>query len=166
MKKCMKLVVLTLFIIIVSGLTFVSCDKEEPNYGTFYTLQEAYDLGYIDMQDLKSIAYHQNKEVGVEDDNDYGPAFVPSPLILPTLSYEEKEKMLTAYNKQLAKEHPNVEDVVSSYCMGIWRYYGEYNGYKAVLIYGVVFTALDSRVIEGITFHFSGHPETIYIWVK
>ncbi len=50
------------------SVLLTSCNEgEQEDYGTFYTLQEAYDLGYIDMQDLKSIAYYQNHEVYIGD---------------------------------------------------------------------------------------------------
>ena len=76
--------VITYFLI--SALTlcmlsaFSGCNKktnedeadEDEVYGELYTLQEAYDNGYISRQDLLSIAYYNNSGIPKENEGQWG----------------------------------------------------------------------------------------------
>jgi len=114
------LAVLTLF-------SFVGCGEKEPQVtvspakGIFYTLEEAYENGWLTKKDLKSIAYYYNNY-----HNDQAPE--PNFKLIPKqeLSKEKIEEMKRAYLQQnyIQASHPNATtDHVT-----VFQYYGTYNG--------------------------------------
>jgi hypothetical protein len=130
--------------------------------GMFYTLQEAYDEGWLTQDNLRSIAHYQSAG---EDE----PNFTPTPMNPKVLSNEAIEAIKEEYLKGLlAATHqdgtllfPNatISDVY------FLAYYGTYGGVIAIKIsdefsgYAGVVVEL---VVAGVTFTYSGVPVSIW----
>ena len=115
MKK--TLLTISVMIITVISLSAILCactqEEETPEYieGAFYSLQEAYDNGWITEENLQSIAdlYH-NKQTASEID------------ISEAVSYSIRKTYAEQWKTPL-----DIEDV-------FYEYYGEYNGCFAVYV--------------------------------
>ncbi len=111
---------------VMGACLFCGCGDDVPA-GEFYSLQEAYDNGWLTREDLLSVAYYQNHSWG-EEQVEY-----PQKLDLDT----EKD-LIEVYAK---KKNMNTEDV------RIFSYYGTYNGSYVIdighrdgIVTGVVWT--------------------------
>lgn len=98
--------------------------------GKFYTLQEAYDEGFLSIDDLKNIAYHFNE--GSDDES-----FVPTPKTPEVLSEEIQNIIKRDYMEfldipmELKKSYPGGDKEAIS----ISKYYGTYGNNIAICIY-------------------------------
>lgn len=101
--------------------------KNEP-FGQTYTLETAFEKGFLTVDDLLNIAYYKN---GGKDGNEQlMENFTPRPLATLDASSERLIKETEAYfwrNSQKPIESATAEDIF------IKGYYGIYNNYVAVL---------------------------------
>ncbi len=96
--------------------------------GEFYTLQEAYDAGWLTQEDLKSIAYYHNGgREGNEEimGEDYQPQLKTPEVI---------DKMTELSIKQTYCDNLRKQDNAKPSGVTIERYYGAYNGCYAVVL--------------------------------
>lgn len=152
MTKKIKIIAFLMVLILVVSATIllVGCVKDR---GDFYSLQEAYDNGWLTKEDLQTIAnYHNN------------------PTQRPKLSAatEKAIKETRAYDLRYGvKTSENIkEPSATAKDVTIIGYYGEYNDIFVVMITDV-YTDCDDAVrdidIAGITFHYiSGNR--ILVW--
>ena len=117
--------------------------------GVFYTMEEAYEAGYLTREDLTNIAYYHNE-------------WVPYP---ETLDNSIAEAIKKTQAEDLRKNVPEAkaEDIQ------IIKYYGEYNGNYAVMIdhpYGEYPTVIvdEWETVGGVKFHYRGFNR-IVVWV-
>ena len=107
MKKLIKIVLpIVLCITMIMPIFLCGC----ANYGTFYSLKEAYSNGYITKEDVQLIAEIQNKGGS------------------SSLANEISNEIKKSYAKQYASRNYNYKDV------RIIKYVGEFNGCHAVII--------------------------------
>ena len=110
--------------------------------GTFYTLQQAYDSGYINRNDLQAMA----KLVNANEEKDV---------------QEMPQKALKAIKRNYAElRNSNVEEV----CL---KYYGEYNGYTAITVHLKEDSVMDAEkivVIDTVEIRYSCIGIEITIW--
>ncbi len=162
MNKATKLIVLSLILVMLCSIAFVACDDKEVKPG-FYRLQEAYDLGLIDKQDLQNIAHYQHEEFDSIVDEE---GFVPTPKDPETLTDEQTQELLTAFTQARKEGLKNEPDDMEYF---VEKYYGTYNGHIVAMFrrrgYGTL-AKEDERVIEGVYFYFPGVPMVIYVWVE
>lgn len=109
-----KMIVLGVVLVMVIAL--VACGPE--NKGSFYSLREAYDNGWLTQEDLKSLAYYYNG--GSNDES-----FVPKPKTPEFLSKEIENKIRKTYlsEKKIKKDFP----FATIKRISITGYYGIYN---------------------------------------
>ncbi len=169
MSRRLKLVVLVLVIVLLissMSILLTSCnegEQESKDYGTFYTLQEAYDLGYIDMQDLKSIAFYVSGSYDGTSES-LGEDFVPTPMNPEELSDKQWAELEEAYVEKLKTEFPDIPQSQ----LGLnnrFRYLGTYNNHIVVRWGQGGFPAISEFYVEGILFRFNSGPFEIYVWV-
>ncbi len=156
-----KIIVLGMALIMCLAI-FTGCNQEEKKVGAFYTLKEAYDEGWLLIDDLRSIAYYQS---GVQDE----PNFVPIPKNPENLSGESEiaikktylANLLAQTNSSGKKLYPRakMDDI------NILGYYGTYNDLIAVKIsdeYSGFADVVVELTIAGVTFTYSG--ACVVIW--
>ena len=126
-----KRVFIALFLAIVMLFCLAGCDKEptdKKSTGTFYTLQEAYDNGYLTKEDLKAVAREGKSHS----------------LGLPELAIQQAiiKDYLDIF-KESSQRYPDatVDDIY------IWRYYGNYHG-AVVVQMSSVYTEYPAVMIE------------------
>ncbi len=170
MKKCMKLIVLTL-LIIVGGRLFVSCDQQgdyivdaEPG---FYTLQEAFNLGILKEEDIFNISYYQNKstlDAGLKPQLKYNENYKPKPLKPSILSDESKKEIINS-----SEQHKEKLNEIADSGIKIIDYLGTYHGAVviAVAFDEDVFTlqVMQKEEICGVEFN-CGNTFRILVWIK
>ena len=117
--------------------------------GVFYTMEEAYEAGYLTREDLTNIAYYHNE-------------WVPYP---ETLDNSIAEAIKKTQAEDLRKDVPEAkaEDIQ------IIKYYGEYNGNYAVMVdnpYGEYPAVIvdEWETVGGVKFHYRGFNR-IVVWV-
>ena len=94
-------------------------------YGTFYTLQEAYDNGYLTREDLLNIAYYNGDQ---ERNESALQNFEPTPI------GELSEEISLKIRKYVAERYRNNgynPDVTAEH-VSITNYLGCYNGYYVI----------------------------------
>ena len=137
-------------------------DKEE-SVGVLYTLQEAYENGWLTQEDLLSIAYYHNggraynEEIMSEN-------YQPAPKMPEVLSEETELKIkITA-----AKEYREKENMKYAEADGftITQYCGTYGDCVAVMLkdkYTGAFQAVRTETIAGVNFRYP-NSRTLTIW--
>lgn len=133
-----------LFLGIVMMFGVMGCNKDL--MGTFYTLQEAYDNGYLTKEDLEAVAAE----------------FENHSLDLPELAIQQaiKKDYLNMF-KEFSQRYPDatVDDI------SIWGYYGDYNG-SIVVRMSSIYTeypgVMREYIVAGIKIEYSG-PD-ILVW--
>ena len=123
--------------------------------GVFYTLQEAYDKGWLMQADLENIAFYYR---GSDDKS-----FVPSPKVPETLSEATISKIKQTQLRNLAKRVPEatLEDI------WIAEYYGTYSDCVVVkvwddcIMYDLLF--IPEQIIGGVLFRNYCERE-IFVW--
>ena len=136
LKKLIALGVLC----VIALSCFSACDpKVEISKGAFYTLQEAYDNGWLTQEDLRSIAYyhHDGKKIVFDDSNfcyewlDEEESYIPIPKIPECLDTETEKQIKQTHVNEL---HKAGEKRAETKGVFISRYYGTYNGYIAIVM--------------------------------
>ena len=120
--------------------------------GVFYELQEAYDLGLLDREDLESIAFYLNKDKEVF----YG---------LELLSDEIEMQIRIDYCIHIHKllQSPNFNVDISKNYVFIDGYFGTYNNCIAVIFNDGAWQMGRMDNIAGVIFRY-GDSNTIKIW--
>lgn len=151
MKKLISVLLAFVSVICVT-FSFVGCGDGEIKIGTFYSLQEAYDEGFISEYFLQEIAEYHNNDI-----------------IYPVSLTEAKKRAIketAAYDvrSDIRNNHPDcvAEDFI------ILKYYGQYNGYYAVIIknmrtWSPAIDVDDWINIGSVAIHYTAHDK-IKIW--
>lgn len=155
MKKRIIGILFAAVLVLLLGVSVAGCGYEP--HGTFYSLQEAYDAGYITRADLEEIAERQN---------DWGSALKEEldPQVKQMICEDEAERLRNL------EEDPYPEAEASG--VRIVHYYGVYQGdsYAVMLsnIYEPAFPAVDEEQWDHIDsvdiLYFN--PRRIEIWKK
>ncbi len=157
MKKALKIAtisVLALLLVALVVIAVIAVNKPVPHNATgrFYSLKEGFDSGYITVEDLQAIADLNNNFPKGQD----------------VLDEETKAKIIDTEVIRLKGEERYADIEVNSDGIGIYRYYGEYNGYYAVILGNTYFSypAVDYNIvveIGGVTFRY-WDPRMIELW--
>ena len=155
MKKRILGILFTAVLVLLLGVSVAGCGYKP--HGTFYSLQEAYDAGYITRADLEEIAERQNNGTYVSEEE---------------LDAQIKQQILEdrAEGLRNPEEDPYPEAEASG--VRIVYYYGVYQGdsYAVMLsnIYEPAFPAVDEEQWDHIDsvdiLYFN--PRRIEIWKK
>ena len=122
MRKLL-LVLLSLISVICMAFSFGGCSEEQQKevvdgeMGKFYSLQEAYDNSWISKKNLKAIAKYHNK----------------SKTYPVALTDEEETAIKEAAAREVSSDARNRPDAKAEDFV-ILKYYGNYNGYYAIII--------------------------------
>ena len=166
MKKLLAVLLATM-LLGVGALGLAGCGPK--TYGTFYTLQEAYDNGYLTREDLMSIAYYHhngreyNEKTMPED-------YAPIPKEPPELGEEISWKIREAAAKELQQAETGAVPEAEAEGMSVEKYYGTYNGSVAVIIgqsyYSYPAVEINSwDTIGGVVIHYWSY-DRIQIWLE
>lgn len=121
-----KKIIVALVLAILTAFCFAGCTDDEVKVrGKFYSLEAAYENGWLNENDLKSIACYNNDFQG--KDNPYSGMYEPP---AEELGKDVGNELKQAYLSQIA-EYPEglLENVRINY------YYGTYNGNIVIKIY-------------------------------
>lgn len=133
--------------------------------GKVYSLQEAYNNGWLTLGDIMSIAYYHNggRSGNEEIMDEY---YEPSPKTPEVLSSETELKIKSAAAKEYREKY-NIENAEAD-GFTITEYYGTYSGCIAVRtddIYSGYAAVVWTETVAGIKItYYSGYP--IKIWRK
>lgn len=106
--------------------------EEEESAGKFYTLQEAYDNGWLKQEDLMSIAYYHN---GGRPHNEeimseiYKPVDKFPKSLSKGMDLSIRQTMLNNLNSEYPSNNFELEQI------GFYAYYGSYNGVVAIRMF-------------------------------
>ena len=163
--KLRKNIIYIVLIIILCFFTMCSCNYDddfrnpingEPEAGEFYTLQEAFDNGWLSRGDLRNIAYHRTGDGQKK-------GFKPTPKNPAVLSAETELAIKEAYAANL-RERGILEAVADG--VGVNNYFGIYNDLVTVFIYDKYSGYADvilNQTIGGIKFTYNNSNE-IMVW--
>ena len=128
--------------------------------GEFYTLQQAYDEGWLTQEDLKDIAWYHNGG-NTFNEQIMGGDFQPRPKSPEALDKMTDRSIKQTYIKSfLSKENAGTGGV------HIDGYYGSYNGCYPLMMsdnYSGTTGAIVMRTVGGVTFYYNSGNE-IKIW--
>lgn len=135
---------ITLFLLIISVFLIQSCNNMN-NLGTFYSLEEAYEMKLISKEDLINIAFYYNGEKQINDSS---------------ISIKEKIKLTETQEQKIKNAHADrlkdITDNIDLSLVYIKEYYGQYNNCYAVYIVDYYRTidvyTIDEYVIDGVKF--------------
>lgn len=158
-----KLLLITILVLLVGTLlTLSSCEKEKEvssPHGEIYTLQKAYEEGFLTREDLKNISYYSNVWVHTCEET-LGNN-------LRELSEENTEKMKRLYASLLRSEY-GIENAEAS-GITIKKCYGTYHEeYIAVMFSGYLESNREDRTeedSEGNRIRYNYSDEKIYFWI-
>ena len=166
-KRLTKLICVVLALVTCGGI-MCACNKNdddfrnlrngEPEAGEFYTLQEAYDNGWLSKGDLRNIAYHKTGDGQRK-------GFKPTPKSPEILSAETELAIKQDWANSLRKQ--GTENAVAD-DVTIHHYYGMYDGLVAIFITSRSAMYLDVIVeknIGGVKFTY-GNSNQILVWVQ
>lgn len=147
-----KLVCLGIALVMLFSL--VACENnEEENMEPFYTLQEAYDKGFLTRKDLRSIAYYYSLTV-VDGGSNNDENFVPKPKTPETLNQETEKRIKQAYFDNLIELRPDTEATIENILLR--HYYGTYGECVTVKVsdnfYMYDFLFITEQYIGGVLF--------------
>lgn len=138
--------------------------KNEP-FGKIFSLEEAYEKGFLSVNDLKSIAYYQNGgRKGNEDvlDVDY----------VPNLKDTLNAKTAKLIKETVAFDYRNLDKMpileAKAEDITIVNYYGTYSFYAAVMLtdcFSMYSDTETTMTIANIRFYFN-NSNNISIWKK
>lgn len=159
--KLRKNIIYIVLIIILCFFTMCSCNigddfrnpiNGEPEAGKFYSLQEAFDNGWLSRGDLRNIAYHRTGDGQRK-------GFKPTPKNPETLSAETE----SAIKEYWAEQH--MDDEFYSQIISL-SYYGKYNGLIVAFIKtgAQAFCVIVEEEIGGIKFQYPDGTHKIYVW--
>jgi len=150
-----------LMIAVLMLFSLAACNKsEEVKMGRFESLEEAYNKGLLNEQDLMSIAYYHGSLGGVIG------TFIPKPKEPETLSVETLNNIRQVFFKTHVEPMVDDFDIVTIDDVEVLVYYGTYNGVVVVRMKdnfgspGVI----RKIVIAGITFEYSSGND-ILVWI-
>lgn len=138
MKRKIIAIVLIALILCAACCVFAGCENCP---GEFHSLKQAYDIGWLTQDDLKSIAYHY----GNRDEN-YKP--IPIDEISKDIQFKIKQTYVAYLREQ------GLEGTVNN--VRITKFYGEYSGHYVINVvddlhgYDYVFT---DENIGGVMFY-------------
>lgn len=103
--------------VLVAGCT----PEQQYAVGSFYSLEEAYENGWLTRDDILSIAYYYNQ--GTEGNEELmGESYAPEPMVPETLDEERVNQIKRTYlNEVIAMPEGTFEHVI------IRAYYGTYH---------------------------------------
>ena len=170
MNKLIKIFV-SLFLGVIIAFGISGCETtdtpsgdlpEEETAGSFYTLQEAYDNGWLTQEDLMNIAYYNN---GGRTDNEeiMSEDYQPAPQTPEVLSEKTELKIKSTAAKEYRED--NIKDVVAD-GFTITRYYGTYGDCVAVMMTDNYTDHWDWEVVDcvaGVKLHYNNSNQ-IKIW--
>ena len=121
MKKLLAMLLATM-LLGAGAIGLVGCGSK---YGTLYTLQEAYDNGYLTREDLLNIAYYNGDQ---ERNESALQNFEPTPIgeLSEEISLKIREYVAERYRNDGSEPAATAENIF------IKNYLGCYNGYYAV----------------------------------
>lgn len=161
MKKMLKLLFpLFLSATIIGGLA--GCKEKLPT-GSFYTLQEAYEKGWLTKEDLMNIAYYHNGGCKYNE-GIMSKIYEPVPKIPAKLSEDTERKIKSTAAKEYREVYHITDAVEDGFT--IVSYYGTYNTCVAVMLrnaYSGEAGSIWTDLIAGVNFYYSG-GKTIKIW--
>lgn len=174
MKNTLKVSICILLTLIfcVCGLCACNDDKDEiyenpQKLGDFYTLEEAYEQGFLSHDDLVNIAYYNH---GADDSFDFpggNPDFVVTPKNPEVLSEETKSAICEtfAYYWERGVYAPQRTNIYKDE-IKVGLYYGTYNGCAVVAISrtGVFTTSIQEYMVGGIGFRITDELYPILVW--
>ncbi len=150
----------------VNGYNFYYTQEEfmvwrKQPMGKLYTLQEAFNQGFITENDLKSIAYYNNGGRKNNEDK-IAEDFVPQPLNPETIPADIQKYVKSDYiyyNDKLE----NTEDISK---VKINRYYGNYNGAYVLTLCGPFdyIAVINDFSVDGYNFYYT--QEEFMVWRK
>ena len=128
MKKLLS-VLLALISATCIAFAFGGCGKGDIEAGTFYTVTEAYENGWLTREEVMSIAYYHNGgnryNEDIMDEN-----YTPLPKTPKVLSKKTENSIKQTH----LNRHYQGEDYAELSGVRIDMYYGTYNGCVAVFI--------------------------------
>ena len=138
--------------------------EETPPPGRFYSLENAYEQGFITITDIMNIAYIQNGQKLYEEVND----FTPIPKNPETLSEETVNAIKETEAYSLRNSLLHSEPTATADDIDIDGYYGTYNDFVAIKLTNafVGYPAVETEeIICGIKFVL-GYPNSIIVWKR
>ena len=167
MKKILS-ILLALVCIISVACAFGGCGEKQPNgkleKGNFYTVTEAYENGYLTLEQVKSIAYYNNGGT-IWNEDIMGEDYVPLPKDPEKPSEETDTALINSfYNSERWVKYENYftkEDIR-------YGYFGTYGNAIAVKI-GVKGEAVSEvvweEIIDGVTVYYR-NEKRVLIWLN
>lgn len=160
MKKILNILCTAIAAVLLCG-GIAGCAPQ--TYGTFYTLEEAYEAGILTHDELMSIAYYHN---GGTRGNEaiMGEDYVPIPKDPQELSEETSWKICETAAYNYRREYENAEASADDF--KIIRYHGTYGDCVAIMMtdkFGDYDTALWTVVVADISI-FYNNGNRITIW--
>ncbi len=157
MKRLLA-ILLTLTTLGCLGLS--GCKKREA-IGKFYTLQEAFDQGFLTENDLKSIAYYNNGGRKNNEDK-IAEDFAPQPLNPETIPADIQKNIKSdcVYYSELLKNTEKDSNVRIDY------YYGNYNGCYVIVLHAPLVYTTDIRnfSVKGYNFYYT--QSEFKVWME
>ena len=157
----MKRLLAILLTLTTLGCLGLSGCKKRQTIGKFYTLQEAFDQGFLTENDLKSIAYYNNG--GRENNEDkIEENFVPQPLNPKTIPADIQKSIKSDYiyyNEKLDNKTKDSEVKIDDY-------YGEYNNCYVAILHGpfAYFAVVNEFSVNG--YNYSYTQSEFMVWRK
>ena len=154
--KFRKNIIYIVLIIILCFFTMCSCNigddfrnpiNGEPEAGTFYSLQEAFDNGWLSRGDLRNIANYYNN---------------PNNLYPYELDDEIVEKLKEAKAEHLRNNEFFIDFNIKAEDFKVLSYYGSYNNLIVILM-NLPYVDVPDVIIDywetigGVKFHHKGH---------
>ena len=142
-------------------------DGSEIGEGSFYTLQEAYDAGYLTKEEIMSIAYYHNGG-RVYNEDIMSEDYTPIPKVPQALSENVSYKIRETVASELRRS--NIKNAKAD-GVNIIHYYGTYDGAVAVIATHSYLgdspaVAVDSSYsVAGVIFHYWTYNH-IQIWIE
>ena len=157
----MKRLLAILLTLTTLGCLGLSGCKKRQAIGKFYTLQEAYEQGFLSENDLKNIAYYNNggranNEDKIEED------FIPEPLNPKSIPADIQKNIKSDYiyyNEKLDNKTKDSEVKIDDY-------YGEYNNCYVVILHGPFgyLTVVNEFSVNG--YNYSYTQSEFMVWRK
>lgn len=158
MKKVLK-VLCTVIATVLLCCGIAGCTQQE--FGTFYTLEEAYEAEFLTRDDLMSIAYYHNggREYNETVMNEEYTPIEKSPEILDAKILNEIKE--TAARELRSQEHSSSIEVTAE-DFELLGYYGKYKDCLAIMIRNIHEETTAEIVnyvteIDGVKIHYTGH---------
>lgn len=157
-----KKILLTFILAALCITLLCSCIPKQK--GEFFTLQDAYEQGFISKDELMSIAYYHNGgNKGITNESYIRTPKSPEALSIDTENAIKETKAYYLRRKSLAglsAKKAKADDVE------IINYYGTYNNYSAIMMidtYTVYDESLWEIEIDGVKF-FYNDGNRIFVW--